>query len=139
MNKIRRAFADLKIFVVAFICHCYGACATPTPTPDPGPGPVDAAVVYPFDKLVADCDVDVAQSPSVLSPASSCLSGFNPVDGCILDLTTTWHPYAIACGVRTIGMRAAIARASGDAGAAPLDAAVAARTWILIHEIQFRN
>ena len=114
-------------------------CGTNPPTPDPGPSPTDAATPYPFDGLVADCAADSAQSPSVLSPASSCLSGSNPVDECMVDLKTTWHPYAIACGARTIGTSTAISTAGGDAGAAPRAAAVAARTWLLIHDIQFRN
>lgn len=135
MNTIRR----IVFWFVAIPLACTSACATPTPTPDPGPGPVDAAPSYPFDGMVADCDADSAQSPSVLSPASSCLAGFNSVDSCMVDLLTTWPPDAIACGVRHLGTRTAISVASGDAGAASRDGAVAARTWLLVHSIQFRN
>lgn len=137
---MKRLLQDLLILVSgAALFTLFSGCATPTPTPDPGPGPVDAAPAYPFDGMVADCAADSAQSPSVLSPASSCLSGSNPVDGCMVDLLTTWPPDAIACGVRFIGTTTAISRASGDAGAAPRAAAVEARTWLLIHDIQFRN
>lgn len=135
MRSLRRLVFWLVVIPVA----CASACAGPTPVPDPGPGPTDAATPYPFDKMVADCNADSAQSPSVLSPASSCLAGSNPVDGCMVDLLTTWPADAIACGVRYLGTDTAISVASGDAGAATRAAAVAARTWLLIHDVQFRN
>lgn len=134
-----RSIRNILFWLVAIPLACASACATPTPTPDPGPRPTDAAAPYPFDGLVADCAADSAQSPSVLSPVNSCLAGSNPVDGCMVDLMTTWPADAIACGVRAIGTSAAISRASGDAGAAPRAAAVEARTWLLIHNVQFRN
>lgn len=118
---------------------CLVGCGTNPPTPTPPPTPVDAAPAYPFTGMVADCNADSAQSPSVLSPASLCLSGSNPVDGCMLDLLTTWPPDAIACGVRSLGIRAAISVAGGDAGAADRSVAPAARAWILGHNVQFRN
>lgn len=135
MRSLRR----LAFWLAAIPIACSAACATPTPTPDPGPGPVDAATPYPFDGLVADCNAPSAQFPSVLSPVNSCLLGFNDVDACMVDLKVSWPDDAIACGVRTIGTDTAIARAKGDAGAAPISAAACARTWLLIHDVQFRN
>lgn len=114
-------------------------CGTNPPTPDPGPSPTDAATPYPFDGLVADCAADSAQSPSVLSPANSCLAGSNPVDGCLSDLLTTWPGDAIACAVRALGIRSAISVAGGDAGATDRSVAPAARAWIIGHNVQFRN
>lgn len=135
MRRIKRALRWVALAVVGpWLC-----CGTNPPTPDPGPGPVDAAPGYVFDKMVADCAADSAQSPSVLQPVALCLAGSNPVDGCMVDLLTTWPADAIACGVRFVGVQTAIARAGGDAGAAPLSAAVAARTWLLIHNVMFRN
>jgi hypothetical protein len=118
---------------------CLAGCGTNPPTPTPPPSPADAAPAYPFQGMVADCDADSAQSPSVLSPASSCLSGSNPVDSCLSDLLTTWPADAIACAVRALGIRAAISVAGGDAGASDRSVAPAARAWLRGHNIEFRN
>lgn len=134
------------------LLHSLG-CATPTPTPDPGPGPVDAAPADKFANHVFDCDSDAAQSPSVLSPASLCLSRVDQglldrndtfaiaeqVNVCALDLTATWPPDAVACAIRKLGFDTARSRASGDAGAAPRAAAAAARAWTLGRNINYRN
>jgi hypothetical protein len=128
-------------FVAGMLLWPLLSCGTNPPTPDPGPvpGQVDAAQPYAFDGMVADCAADSAQSPSVLSPASSCLAGFAPVDGCLSDLLTTWPGDAIACAVRALGIRAAISVAGGDAGATDRSVAPAARAWILGHGIMYRN
>lgn len=122
------------------------ACGTTPPTPDPHPGPADAAAPYLFDKLVADCDAASAQSPSVLSPVKLCLARYDQamadmsvVDSCVLDLLTTWPADAIACGVRAIGVEAAISVAGGDAGACDRSVAPAAMRFLRIHDVQFRN
>jgi hypothetical protein len=135
MRRIKRALRRVVFALAApFVC-----CGTNPPTPTPPPGPVDAAPSYPFQGMVVDCDADSAQSPSVLSPTSLCLAGSNPVDSCLSDLLTTWPADAIACGVRALGIRAAISVAGGDAGAADRSVAPAARAWLLGYDIVFQN
>lgn len=127
-----------KTLIALFLLVGMG-CGTVPPTPDPVPSPIDASPNDPFAGLVADCDADSAQSPSVLSPANSCLASDNPVDPCMIDLLVTWPADAIACAARFLSVRSSISVAGGDAGAAERSTQPRARAWLLDHNVQCKN
>jgi len=132
MKRIVAAWKEFRIFCVAFVCHCYGACATPTPTPDPGPAPVD--------QLTVDCGAPStrAQMAEAAPPLSRCVQASTPVDSCVSSLQTSWTLEAIVCAGRTNGMLAWRATAEGSGTPGDAIEATAMRDWLKSQNIRFK-
>ena len=132
MKRIKAAWKEFRIFCVAFVCHCYGACATPTPTPDPGPAPVT--------QLTVDCGAPStrAQMAEVAPLASRCVQAETPVDSCVSSLQATWTLDAIMCAGRSRGMLTWRANAEGTGTPGDAIEAVAWRDFFKAQNIRFK-